>query len=51
MITTGSAGYFADRGAPDMGITFGPYMFENWDQLDKVLASDWWERTVWIAGG
>ncbi|MEE0673287.1 MAG: C4-dicarboxylate TRAP transporter substrate-binding protein [Enterocloster sp.] len=44
VITTGSAGYFADRGAPDMGITFGPYMFENWDQLDKVLASDWWKK-------
>lgn len=44
VITTGSAGYFADRGAPDMGITFGPYMFENWDQLDKVLASDWWKE-------
>lgn len=42
VITTGSAASFADRGAPDMGITFGPYMFENWDQLDKLLASDWW---------
>ena len=42
VITTGSAGYFADRGVPDMGITFGPYMFENWEQLDKVLASEWW---------
>lgn len=51
VITTGSAGYFADRGAPDMGITFGPYMFENWEQLDKVLASDWWADQCGILEG
>lgn len=48
VITTGSAGYFADRGAPDMGITFGPYMFENWEELDKLLASDWWSEQCGI---
>lgn len=33
--------FAADRGVNDIGIIQAPYLFESWDQLDKLMASDW----------
>ena len=34
--------FYADRGAADLGIMNAPYLFESWEQLDKLVASDWY---------
>jgi tripartite ATP-independent transporter DctP family solute receptor len=36
--------FYADRGVPDFGILFGPYMFDNWDQCWKLIGSSWWDE-------
>ncbi|MBM7022114.1 C4-dicarboxylate TRAP transporter substrate-binding protein [Treponema sp. Marseille-Q4523] len=33
--------FAADRGVNDIGIIQAPYLFENWEQLDKLMASSW----------
>lgn len=42
VMTLADGAFYADRGVPDMGIVFAPYLFENWDQCWKLVASDWW---------
>lgn len=44
VITLADGGFFADRGAPDMGITMGPYFFAEWDDVWKIIESDWWQE-------
>jgi len=44
VITLADGGFFADRGAPDMGITMGPYFFANWDDAWRIIESDWWQE-------
>jgi len=41
-ITLADGGFFADRGAPDMGITMGPYFFASWDEAWNLEKSQWW---------
>ena len=41
-ITLADGGFFADRGAPDMGITMGPYFFATWDEAWNLIGSNWW---------
>lgn len=36
-------GLATDFGVPDMGITMGPFLFNNWDQVNRLVASDLWE--------
>lgn len=36
--------FCADRGVPDLGVTQAPYLFENWSQLETLIASDWWKE-------
>ncbi len=36
--------FFADRGVADMGIVFGPYLFETWEQAFKLNDSDWYKQ-------
>ena len=43
VITLADGGFFADRGAPDMGITMGPYFFASWDEAWKLIESNWWK--------
>lgn len=38
----GNGPFYADRGAADLGIMNAPYLFESWEQLDKLVASDWY---------
>ena len=44
VITLADGAFYADRGVPDMGITFGPYLFDNWEQCWKLTKSDWWKE-------
>ena len=43
VITLADGGFFADRGAPDMGITMGPYFFGSWDEAWRLIDSQWWK--------
>ena len=51
VITLADGGFFADRGAPDMGITMGPYFFASWDEAWKLVESDWWAQQGKILEG
>lgn len=42
VMVVGDGGFAADYGVTDMGITMGPYLFKDWDQVDKLVASDLW---------
>ena len=44
LITLADGAFYADRGVPDMGITFGPYFFETWEEAWKLIKSDWWKE-------
>ena len=44
VITLADGAFYADRGVVDMGITFGPYLFENWDEAWKLTESEWWKE-------
>lgn len=42
VVCIGNGPFLADRGAQDLGIMQAPYLFETWEQLDALVASDWW---------
>ena len=42
VMTLADGAFFADYGVPDMGIVFGPFLFDSWDQCWKLTESDWW---------
>ena len=42
VITLADGAFFADRGAPDMGITMAPYFFASWDEAWRLIESQWW---------
>lgn len=42
VITIADGAFYADRGAYDMGIVFGPYLFDDWDDCWALTESDWW---------
>ena len=42
IMVVGDGGFAADYGVTDMGITMGPYLFQSWEQVDKLVASDLW---------
>jgi tripartite ATP-independent transporter DctP family solute receptor len=42
VMVVGDGGFAADYGVNDMGITMGPYLFNNWDQVNKLVNSDLW---------
>lgn len=47
VMTLDDGAFFADYGVPDMGIVFGPFLFENWEQCWTLIESDWWaEQTA-----
>lgn len=43
VMVVGDGGFAADYGVCDMGITMGPYLFKNWEQVDKLVESDLWK--------
>ncbi|MFV0332851.1 MAG: C4-dicarboxylate TRAP transporter substrate-binding protein [Tropicimonas sp.] len=36
------ASFFAELGVPDMSIVQAPFLFESWDQAERLFDSDWW---------
>lgn len=42
VMTLADGAFFADYGVPDMGIVFGPFLFDNWDQCWALTESEWW---------
>lgn len=42
VITLADGAFYSDRGVPDFGITFGPYLFGSWDECWALTESDWW---------
>lgn len=42
VITIADGAFYADLGVPDMGITFGPYLFDTWEQAWTLVDSEWW---------
>ena len=44
IMTLADGAFFADYGVKDMGIVFGPFLFDSWDQCWKLIESDWWNE-------
>jgi tripartite ATP-independent transporter DctP family solute receptor len=44
VITLADGAFYADRGVKDFGITFGPYLFDKWDEAWNLTDSPWWEE-------
>ena len=44
VMTLADGAFFADYGVPDMGIVFGPFLFNDWAQCWKLIESDWWKE-------
>jgi tripartite ATP-independent transporter DctP family solute receptor len=42
VITLADGAFYADRGVPDFGIVFGPYLFDSWEECWALTESDWW---------
>jgi TRAP-type C4-dicarboxylate transport system, periplasmic component len=42
VVTIADGAFYADQGAPDMGIMYGPFFFETWDDVWTLLDSDWY---------
>lgn len=42
IITLADGAFYADQGVPDFGITFAPFLFDDWDQAWKLTESDWY---------
>ena len=43
IITVADGAFLAEYGVKDFGFFYAPYAFETWDQLWKVLVSDWYK--------
>lgn len=48
VITLADGAFMADRGAPDMGIQFAPFLFDSYDDAWALVDSDWWGEQVEI---
>lgn len=46
VITIADGGFYAERGVPDFGIVFGPYLFSTWDDCWRLVESDWYKEQV-----
>ena len=44
IMTLADGAFFADYGVKDMGIVFGPFLFDGWDECWKLTESDWWKE-------
>ena len=42
VITLANGAFYADLGVSDFSVTFAPYLFRSWDDIEKLAASDWW---------
>lgn len=44
VISTCDAADLAEITVKDLSVIQAPFLFENWEQVDKVMASDWWRE-------
>lgn len=44
VITLADGAFYADRGVPDFGIVFGPYLFDSWEDCWKLTESSWYKE-------
>lgn len=44
--TLADGGTFYSMGSYNLGITFGPYLFKNWDEAFHLTASDWYKQEM-----
>lgn len=42
VITIADGAFYAERGVPDFGIVFAPYLFDSWEECWKLTKSDWY---------
>ena len=42
IITIADGAFYADYGLPDMGILYGPFFFDTWEDVWTLLDSDWY---------
>ncbi len=42
VITIADGAFYADYGAKDMGILYGPFCFSSWDEVWTLIESDWY---------
>jgi tripartite ATP-independent transporter DctP family solute receptor len=42
VVTLADGAFYADYGVPDMGILFGPFLFDSWEQAWTLTESDWY---------
>lgn len=42
VVTIADGAFYADYGVKDMGIMYGPFFFETWDDVWSLLDSDWY---------
>lgn len=42
IITIADGAFYAEYGVPDMGIMYGPFFFETWDDVWALVDSDWY---------
>ncbi|WP_320956312.1 C4-dicarboxylate TRAP transporter substrate-binding protein [Enterocloster asparagiformis] len=43
IITIADGAFYADYGVPDLGILYGPFFFDNWNEVWKLIDSDWYK--------
>jgi tripartite ATP-independent transporter DctP family solute receptor len=46
VITLADGAFYADYGVPDFGIVFGPFLFNNWEEVWTLSRSDWYAQQV-----
>lgn len=44
IITVADGAFLAEYGASDLGILYGPYLFNDWNQVWKLTESDWFKE-------
>lgn len=44
VITLADGAFYADRGVPDFGIVFGPYLFDSWEDCWNLTESSWYKQ-------
>ncbi|NDL66851.1 C4-dicarboxylate TRAP transporter substrate-binding protein [Anaerotalea alkaliphila] len=42
IVTLADGAFYADYGVPDMGILFGPFLFDSWDECWELVESEWY---------
>ena len=44
IITIADGAFYADYGVPDLGILYGPFFFDSWDEVWKLVDSEWYKQ-------